>query len=114
MSSRLNSYLRTHRRRHAITLDELALLIGHKRDGPIGNVERELRNPTVSMLIALAYIFAVPAEELFPKLHEEIRFGVLKRAEALYDALQGQPGPVANAKLNLLESIIRPGDRSEI
>jgi transcriptional regulator with XRE-family HTH domain len=114
MSSRLNSYLRTHRRRHGITLDELALLIGHKRSGPIGNVERDLRNPSVSMLIALAYIFATPADELFPRLHDEIRFGVLKRAEALYEALQGQPGPVAHAKLDLLERIIRPVDGLEV
>lgn len=114
MSPRLNNYIRTHRRRHAITLDELALLIGHKRGGPIGCVERDVRKPSLSMQIALAYIFSIPPEELFPTLHNEIRFGVLKRAEALYQALQGQPGKVARTKLDFLESIIRPDDPHDL
>ena len=107
MSRRLNSYVRTYRRLHALTQDELALLVGFKRGANISSLERGQRKPTTSILIALAHIFAVPLDDIFPARCQEIHFGVNKRAEALYEALQGVPGPVARAKLDLLETIIR-------
>ncbi|ESZ51051.1 XRE family transcriptional regulator [Mesorhizobium sp. L2C054A000] len=107
MASSLKSYVRTYRRLHALSQDELALLVGLKRGSSISSLERRGSVPSAPVLIALAYVFAVPIEDVFPVYYEQVTHAVESRADALYEALQGHPGPDASAKLDLLESIIR-------
>ncbi|UCI07336.1 helix-turn-helix transcriptional regulator [Mesorhizobium sp. B1-1-8] len=106
MSSNLKTYVRTYRRLHALTQDELALLVGLKSGSSLSGLERNVKVPSASLLISLAYVFAVPVEDVFPAYYEQVIRGVENRAEALYEALQGHPGLNARTKLDLLEDII--------
>src|SRR5437899_13072253 len=62
----LGSYLRTHRRRSGLTLQELAHLLGYKNEMQI--LRHEQSDALPPLLVALGYetIFRTPVAELFP------------------------------------------------
>jgi hypothetical protein len=68
----LGSYLRTHRRRSGLTLQELAHLLGYKNEMQV--LRHEQSHTLPPLLVALGYeaIFRTSIAELFPGAHRTI------------------------------------------
>jgi len=105
-SYRLPIYLRSFRRHHGLTQDELAFLCGLKSGTQISRIEQQSRRPSATTIIACACIFSTDAADLWPRAHEEVREEVRARAEQLYGQLQGDRSRATRAKLDLLETIL--------
>ena len=84
--SSLQNYLRTNRKRFALSQEEVAFLMGFHGESKGAKVcrdEKFTREP--SLLSALAYeaIYQKPVRELFAGLYEQIEQEVSKRAKIL-------------------------------
>jgi transcriptional regulator with XRE-family HTH domain len=106
MDQRLNSYLRSLRRRGGFTQRELAFLIGTKSGTVISRVEGSKRIPSFSAAFACAVIFGVAPLDLFPDALFQLQQAVLQRANTLYEVLQGDPAKTTRVKLDFLEVLI--------
>jgi transcriptional regulator with XRE-family HTH domain len=106
MDRRLNSYLRTFRRRFGFTQKELAFLIGMGSRTAVSRIERSKRKPSVEALIECAFLFEASELDLFPTLISELQKDVLERANELYEELQGEPSKTTRAKLDFLEHFL--------
>src|SRR4051812_26389174 len=99
------TYLRTHRRRWALTQGELAFLIGTKGNTIVSRIEDQKRSPSLAAAFICELVFATPLVDIFPGLVSEITEGVLERARILYDDLQGDPTNETRIKLDFLENV---------
>jgi transcriptional regulator with XRE-family HTH domain len=112
MDHRLNSYLRTFRRRSGFTQKELAFLIGLESRTNVSRLERSVRRPTTDALIICVFVFGASHFQLFPGLVCELQDAVLERANELYERLQGNPSRTTRAKLDFLEELLaKEGER---
>lgn len=110
MTKKLASYVRTHRRRWALTQDELAGLLGYETSAIISALERNVREPSLRAAHSLSLIFDVSPAELFPHLHLTTENEVLQRARDLYDRLQGNTSRAVKLKLDFLEDVFARAD----
>lgn len=106
MSPRLPSYLRTHRRRWALTQRELAELLGTKSSTQVSRYERLSRKPKLSVVLACQVIFGVPPDKMFPKLFATIEEDVIRKAYDLYRRLNGGSTRAAQRKLKLITDML--------
>jgi transcriptional regulator with XRE-family HTH domain len=106
MDHRPKSYLRTFRRRVGFTQKELAFLFGTTSRSAVSRVEGSIRKPSLESLIASAFIFGVSPIELFPAFVAQLHGAVLRRANELYEELQGDSSKTTRAKLNFLEKLL--------
>jgi len=113
MVPRVQSYLRTYRKRGALTQDEAAFLLGCKSGTKVSRYERLSRQPNLRTAFACQAIFGVPAHELFPGMYAEVEQAVAKRAQRLSERTRaGRPGAAAKRKAELLGAIAS-GSRNE-
>jgi transcriptional regulator with XRE-family HTH domain len=102
----LANYIRTHRRKAALSQDEVAFLLGCEHGTKISRYERERRTPTFETALALEAVFGVAVSELFAGRFHQVEQSVVKRAQALVEKLrQEKPSPAIMAKLSLLMDI---------
>src|SRR5262245_56996167 len=106
MDPRLQSYLRSVRRRWGFTQRELAFLSGIKSGTVLSRVEGMKRAPTLGVALACVIIFGLAPPELFPALIDEVQRSVLRRANTLYEELQGNASKSTRAKLDFLELLL--------
>ena len=106
MDHRLTSYLRTFRRRFGFTQKELAFLIGIDSRTVVSRIERSIRRPSFEALIVSVFFFGASPLELFPTLVSALHQAALKRANELYEELQGEPSKTTRAKLDFLEQFL--------
>ena len=106
MDHRIKTYLRPLRRRWGITQKELAFLIGAKTGPAISRIEGGTRTPSRVTAFACALVFGATLPELFPEFSSEIREDVRRRANELYEELQGNPSKVTRLKLDFLEDVL--------
>ncbi len=99
------SYLRTHRRRWALTQPELAALLGGLSASLISKCEKLTRRPSVDVLIGSEFIFGEPARRLFPALYASIELGVTTRAAIAAEALAARMDRDALVQRELLDGI---------
>src|ERR1043166_6090470 len=107
MKQKFKTYLRAQRRRWGLTQREVAYLLGYRYPSAIWRIEREGREPTLSIAFACHILFDTPITELFPGLATEIEDAILRRAYNLYERLQGTPSRTTKAKLHLLEHMLK-------
>lgn len=107
MSRKLPTYVRSFRRRHGLSHENFAFLLGVKSSSHVSRIERAERRPNAPILIACSLIFGCPATDLFPMLFADARAGLLQRAQKLFDDLQGNPRRITGAKLDLLEDLLK-------
>jgi DNA-binding XRE family transcriptional regulator len=107
MKQKFKTYLRAQRRRWGLTQREVAYLLGYRYPSAIWRIEREGREPTLSIAFACHILFDTPITDLFPGLAAEIEDAILRRAYKLYDRLQGNPSRTTKAKLDLLEQMLK-------
>jgi len=107
------NYVRTFRKRHALTGLELASLIGHRSDRTVHWYEKGERVPTLEAALALQILFRQLPHQLFPGLYEAVEDKVMRRAAAMLRQLEGRKDRRTAAKRELLEFLPR-WDASDI
>jgi transcriptional regulator with XRE-family HTH domain len=106
MAPRIKSYLRTYRKRAALTQDELAFLLGCKSGAKVSRYELLSRRPNLQTALACQAIFGVPAHEIFPGVYAEVEQEIAKRAHCLSERVKsGKVCATANRKTALFRDI---------
>jgi transcriptional regulator with XRE-family HTH domain len=82
-SSQLPNYLRSNRKRLALSQDEVAFLLGTKSGAKVSRYERFDREPGIETALALEVIYQRSASELFDGLYQKVERKVIERAKIL-------------------------------
>lgn len=90
-SSQLPNYLRSRRKRLALSQDEMALLLGVGSGAKICRDERFVRRPTLETALAYEAVFRRPVRELFKGLYQSIERDVAARAKTFATRMECQP-----------------------
>jgi len=106
MRKRSYSFVRAHRRRCGFSQAELALLLGVASSTTVSRIERSVRTPTATVMVACCILFDLPAPELFTSLHDEIEDVVGTAAKDLYDGLEGKTDKLSVRKRLFLEELL--------
>ena len=106
MSSRLDNYLRTYRKRAGFSQDEVAFLLGSASGAKVSRYERLARRPSLRAIIAYEIIFQAPVRELFAGLYQKVEKATLARAQSLTKKLAAAKGDrMTPRKLATLRSL---------
>ncbi len=81
--SQLPNYLRSHRKRLALSQEDVAILLGAHSGAKICRYERFVREPSLEVAMAFVVIFGKPLEELFAGIFRQVEQRVAARAKAL-------------------------------
>jgi hypothetical protein len=100
------NYLGAHRKRWALTKQDLAHLIGYRARDPISRCEASLREPTIRLAIGCEVVFGLTSRELFPALYTDVEDIVMDRAAALDERLRGRDDPGSARKRELLRLMV--------
>lgn len=107
MAQKLVNYLRTYRRRAALTQDEMAFLLGTASGTRVSRYERFGRQPGLPTALAYEVVFAVPQRQLFGGLYECAEHEVRARAGDLIKRLEAEKvDPRTRLKLTVLRRIV--------
>ena len=82
-SPQLSNYLRSNRKRIALSQGEVAFLLGHQSSGQISRYERFEHAPSLETALACEVIFKSPLSELFGGLYHKAERDVAERARGL-------------------------------
>ena len=106
-SNHLPNHLRTHRKRSALSQDDVAFLLGTKGGEKICRHERFVCEPELEAVLAYEIIFQKPARELLAGLYRKIEHRVLERARVLVHKTKRQKqGSLTRRKSQALAAII--------
>ena len=97
--------MRTFRQRHALSEDELALLINQRSGSSISHFEAGDRVPNLEGALALQIVFEVEPRRMFPGFYEFVEDGLMRRAKQLREGLEGKADQRSSAKRELLDAI---------
>ena len=82
-SSQLPNYLRTNRKRLALSQDDVAFLLGTQSGAKVCRYEQFVREPSLQTALAYEAIFKTPVRELFAGLFQKLEREVAAQAKAL-------------------------------
>jgi len=105
MSSKLQNYVRTHRRRAGLSQKEMAFLLGCASEAKVSRYERFVRQPTLETVLAYEAIFGTSARELFAGVYERARAEIQSRARTLSENLESESDPIAVRKREFLQTV---------
>jgi transcriptional regulator with XRE-family HTH domain len=106
-SHRLHNYLRTFRKRTALSQREMAFLLGTQSGTKISRHECFARQPSLRTVFAYEVVFKSHARELFAGVYDTTRRITLKRVESLHKKLDTQPkNRLTSHKLKSLAAIL--------
>ena len=105
MTHRSFNYVRTYRQRHALSEEELALLINQRSGSALSHFELGDRVPNLEGALALQIVFGLAPREMFPGFFEAVEEGVMLRAKRLYESLEGKTDARSAAKRDLIEEM---------
>jgi len=100
------TYLRTHRRKWALSQGELAELLGGITADAISKYETLARPPSSELLIACEFVFEQPALALFPAMSLAIAREILGNARAIRGRLADRSDAQSVRKRLLLDNLI--------
>jgi transcriptional regulator with XRE-family HTH domain len=106
MRKRSYSFVRAHRRRCGFSQAELALLLGVASSTTVSRIERSVRTPTATVMVACCILFGLSAPELFTSLHDEMEEVVATAAKNLRDELEGKTDKLSVRKREHLEELL--------
>ena len=92
-SSKLQHYLRTHRRRLGFSQKELAYLLAEAQPGGLSRYENLSREPNLRTAIAFEVIFRVSLREIFAGMYEDVEQQTLDRVRRLSERLHTSDVP---------------------
>jgi transcriptional regulator with XRE-family HTH domain len=105
-SNPLPNYLRSNRKRLALSQDEVAFLLGAGNGAKVCRYERFDREPCLETALAFEAIFQRPARELFSGIYQKVEGEVASRAKTLGDRQgNGESNPKTNRKRQMLMDI---------
>jgi transcriptional regulator with XRE-family HTH domain len=90
----LSNYLRTHRKRLALSQEEVAFLIGVNgmdKGIKVSRDENSAREPSLETALAYEAIYGKPVRELFAGLYEQAERKVAERAKLLSFRITRKP-----------------------
>jgi transcriptional regulator with XRE-family HTH domain len=114
MDHRFETYLRPHRRRCGFSQREIAFLIGINSRAAVSLIERSKRKPSLDAVFIFAFVFNASPSELFPSLISELQEAARRRANELYEELQGNPSKATRDKLDFLEQLLARSEGARI
>jgi len=91
METRIQSYVRTYRKRSGLTQDELAFLLGNDDGSRVSRYERLSREPNLRTALACHVIFGVHPHQLFPAVFREVEQKVIRQAQLLSVTIGTKP-----------------------
>jgi transcriptional regulator with XRE-family HTH domain len=107
MTSKIPNYLLAHRKRSALSQDDVAYLLGKRGGEKVSRYERFIRGPNLETLLAYEAIFQKPASQLFAGLYRQIEKRVAERARVLAHKTRRQkPSRMTERKMQTLEAIL--------
>lgn len=105
--SQLPNYLRSNRKRLALSQDEVAFLLGTRSGAKVCRDERFIREPSLKTALAYEVIFQKPTRELFGGLYQEIEQEVAARAKTLANRIdRDNPNRQITQKLKAIADIV--------
>lgn len=107
--SSLSNYLRTHRKRLALSQEEVAFLLGVKgmdKGIKVSRDENFKRKPSLEAALAYELIYGKPVRELFAGIYEEVEQAVAERAKVLGLRMDRKPNPKKRQLLAKLTSLL--------
>jgi transcriptional regulator with XRE-family HTH domain len=100
----LRNYLRSHRKRLALSQEDVAFLLGNKGGAKLSRYEHFTREPSLETALALEVVFQRSASELFGGRYQQIEQDVIARARLLSERQTGRKRRIlmniANKTLN--------------
>jgi len=97
--TQLPNYLRSNRKRLALSQDEVAFLLGNRSGAKASRHERFAREPNLATALAYEVIFQRPVRELFGGLYQRIEREIVTRAKILtHRVYRGKPNPQITRK----------------
>ncbi len=106
MTQPLPSYLRTYRRKWALTQRELAELLGGVSSDAISKYETLARLPSIQVMLGIEIVFDEKSHDLLPALSYSVRRSVRRNAVALIDRLADKTDARSVQKRRLLDDLI--------
>jgi transcriptional regulator with XRE-family HTH domain len=104
--AQLPNYLRSNRKRLALSQEEVAFLLGTQSGAKVCRYERFAREPSLATALAFEVIFQRPASELFGGLYQKVQQEVATRAKTLaYRTDRGKFNRQTAHKCQILTSI---------
>jgi transcriptional regulator with XRE-family HTH domain len=105
-SDSLDNYIRMHRRRFALSQEEVAYLLGVGSAGTVARYESSRRTPTLETALALEAVFGVSVAELYAGKFNQVEQSVQERACELVEKLrEAGASPATTAKLRHLTDL---------
>ena len=105
-SPQLPNYLRSNRKRLALSQDEVAFLLGTQSGAKVCRYERFAREQSLETALACEVIFQRSASELFGGLYQKVEQKVTARAKALAERTDRQkPNRQTAYKRQILNNI---------
>jgi len=105
--AQLPNYLRSNRKRAALSQDEAAFLLGSHGGAKVCRYERFTCEPSLSTALAFEVMYQKPVRELFAGLYQRVERDVAARAKTLiYKTDRAKPNRRTARKRQLLASII--------
>ena len=104
--SQLPNYLRSHRKRLALSQDDVAFLLGTQSGTKMCRYERFVREPSLEEALALAVIFKKPLEEIFAGTYRKAELIIASRAKVLgYRLDRRKPGQQSKRRREALQAL---------
>jgi transcriptional regulator with XRE-family HTH domain len=108
LMSSLSNYLRNHRKKSALSQEEVAFLlggIGESKASRISRYESCSREPSLAAALAYEVIYGKPVRELFAGLYEQVQLDVAKRAKILGYRKRGLDAKRHETLINLVSKV---------
>ncbi len=81
--AQLSNYLRSNRKRLALSQKDVAFLLGTRNGDKVCRYERFVRVPNLATALAYEVVFQKPTSDLFVGLHQQVQQKVAARAKVL-------------------------------
>jgi len=108
------NYLGAHRKRWALTKQELAHLLGYQARDPVSRCETSLREPTIKLVLGCEVVFGLSSRTLFPGLYTRVEDLVMVRAATLDEALRHRDDAASERKRELLRLMVERAQNDAI
>ena len=82
-SPQLSNYLRSSRKRLALSQGEVAFLLGHGSSGQVSRYERFEHMPSLETALVYEVILKIPLSEIFGGMYQKAEREVAERAQVL-------------------------------
>src|SRR5438128_3811735 len=94
-TSRLNNYLKTHRKHSGLSQSEVSFLVRLKNKAELSRYERNVRAPSLRTALACQELYGVTVSELFAGLNDSVAGDTRGRMKKLRARLHAKVNPRA-------------------